>query len=57
VIAKAPEQKSFARRHWWIFPVAGAMVVGVALGVGIGVGTARPDPCMGATAGCLTIGP
>jgi tetratricopeptide (TPR) repeat protein len=57
VVQKQPEKKSFARRHWWIFPVAGAVVIGVAVGVGVGVGTARPDPCMGATSGCLTIGP
>jgi tetratricopeptide (TPR) repeat protein len=39
LVATAPPQreKSFARRHWWIFPVVGVVVAGVAVGLGVGL--------------------
>ena len=40
LVAAPPARPSFARRHWWIFPVA-VVVVGAAVGVGAYFGT-RP---------------
>jgi hypothetical protein len=39
----AAPPRSFARRHWWIFPVVGVVVAGVA--VGLGVGLTQPTGC------------
>ncbi len=40
---EAPAKKSFFQRNWWIFPVAGAVVAGVAVGIYF---AARPsNPC------------
>jgi tetratricopeptide (TPR) repeat protein len=41
----ATAKKSFARRNWWIFPVVGVVVAGVA--VGLGVGLSHRGPCDG----------
>jgi hypothetical protein len=43
---------SFARRHWWIFPVAAA-VVGVAVGVGVYYGTRGNQFDCGGAIGCI----
>jgi hypothetical protein len=48
----APPRKSWVKRNWWVFPVAGAVVVGVAVGVGVYYGTRAPDPCAGASLSC-----
>jgi tetratricopeptide (TPR) repeat protein len=37
----APQQRSFARRHWWIFPVGATLLVGAALGIGLGLSYGR----------------
>lgn len=51
--APAPQpHRSFARRNWWIFPVAGVILAGVAVGIYFGV---RPaDPCANSL-GCLDL--
>lgn len=41
--AAAPARPGFARRHWWIFPVVGVVVAGVA--IGLGVGLTQPTGC------------
>jgi tetratricopeptide (TPR) repeat protein len=43
--AREAPKKSFARRNWWIFPVVGVVVAGVA--VGLGVGLSHRGPCDG----------
>jgi tetratricopeptide (TPR) repeat protein len=51
-----PPRKSFARRNWWIFPVAGVVLVGITIGI---VYAARPTSnapdCTGASLGCLPL--
>jgi tetratricopeptide (TPR) repeat protein len=42
-VSTTPARPSFARRHWWIFPVVGVVVAGVA--VGLGVGLTQPTGC------------
>lgn len=37
VVPAPPPKPSFARRHWWIFPVVGVVVAGVAVGLGVGL--------------------
>jgi tetratricopeptide (TPR) repeat protein len=37
IVVTPPPRKSFARRNWWIFPVVGVVVVGVAVGLGVGL--------------------
>lgn len=48
-----PPRKSFVRRNWWIFPVAGVVIAGVAVGIYFGV---RPSPnaCAGSP-NCLDL--
>jgi tetratricopeptide (TPR) repeat protein len=46
-----PPKKSWARRNWWVFPVA-AVVVGVGVGLGVYYGTRAPDPCSSANLSC-----
>ncbi|HWE30324.1 MAG TPA: tetratricopeptide repeat protein [Polyangia bacterium] len=47
-----PQKKSFIRRNWWIFPVAGVVVAGAAVGIYF---AARPsNPCSGVTP-CLDL--
>jgi tetratricopeptide (TPR) repeat protein len=51
VTESAPPKKSFARRHWWIFPVTGVVLAGVAVGLYFGL---RPGVDCGATPlGCV----
>jgi tetratricopeptide (TPR) repeat protein len=50
--ASPPTRRSFLRRHWWIFPVAGA-VVGAAVGIYFGVRSASAPDCGSTTLGCL----
>jgi tetratricopeptide (TPR) repeat protein len=49
-LTTSPPVRSFARRHWWIFPVVGVAVVGLAVGLGVGLtqsGACRgPEPCL-----------
>jgi tetratricopeptide (TPR) repeat protein len=52
-VATAPPRRSFARRHWWIFPVVGAVAVGAAVGIYFGVRGASSPDCGSATLGCL----
>jgi hypothetical protein len=47
------ERRSFARRHWWIFPTVVVVAAGIA--VGLGVGLTRGGPCDG-MATCLDLG-
>jgi tetratricopeptide (TPR) repeat protein len=43
--ATPPPKRSWVRRNWWIFPVGGAVVAGVAVGIYF---AARPaNPCSG----------
>jgi tetratricopeptide (TPR) repeat protein len=54
VVAEKPVEKpkqSFARRNWWIFPVLGVVVAGVA--VGLGVGLSQPSGCAGQKGLCV----
>lgn len=51
LVRAAPPHKSWARRNWWLFP-AGAVVVGVAVGLGVYYGTRSADPCSGANLAC-----
>ncbi|MCA1663140.1 MAG: tetratricopeptide repeat protein [Myxococcales bacterium] len=48
--APAP-RRSWITRNWWIIP-AGAVVVGVAIGLGSYYGTRAADPCSGANLTC-----
>jgi hypothetical protein len=49
----APPRKSFARRHWWIFPVVGVVVAG---GLATGLYFALRPRC-GAGLGCVEYPP
>src|SRR5581483_2584479 len=33
LVEAPPPKKSFVKRHWWIFPVAGVVLAGVAVGI------------------------
>jgi hypothetical protein len=46
-----PPRKSFARRHWWIFPVIGGVAAGLAIGLGVGLAPARD--CGGVRGPCV----
>lgn len=49
-----PRQRSFLKRHWWIFPVAAVVVAGVA--VGLALGLQPKGGCAGSSAPCLDWG-
>ena len=52
VVEKPVEKpKSFARRNWWIFPVVGVVVAGVA--IGLGVGLSQPTGCAAQKGFCV----
>lgn len=49
-------RESFARRHWWIFPVAGVVLVGVGVGIYFAARPTSSAPdCNGAELGCLPL--
>jgi hypothetical protein len=51
--APPPPKKSFARRNWWIFPVAGVVVAGAVVGIVLGVRAGGPS-CSGMP-GCIDL--
>jgi tetratricopeptide (TPR) repeat protein len=53
--APTPGRPAFARRHWWIFPLAGVVVAGLAVGIYF---AARPAGlnCGAAGLGCVDAG-
>lgn len=51
----APEKKSFARRHWWIFPVGAVVLAGAAVGIYFGVRPAPQVGCGDASLGCIDV--
>ncbi len=51
----APPRKSFARRHWWIFPVGAVVLAGAAVGIYLGVKPAAQVGCGEASFGCLDV--
>ncbi len=53
VVGTPPAKKSFVKKNWWIFPVAGAVLVGVAVGIYFGVRPASQVDCNGASLGCI----
>jgi len=57
VVAVVPPrpQKSFARRHWWIFPVGAVVLAGAAVGIYFGVKPASQVGCGEASFGCLDV--
>jgi tetratricopeptide (TPR) repeat protein len=51
-VATQPRPRSFLRRHWWIFPVAGVVLAGVAVGIYFAVQSPKPA-CGSTTFGCI----
>jgi hypothetical protein len=51
--APTPPRKSFVRRNWWIFPVAGVVVAGVVVGAVLGARASGPS-CSGMP-GCIDL--
>jgi Tfp pilus assembly protein PilF len=45
-LTAAPPRKSFARKNWWVFPVAGVVAAGVVVGIVLGVRASGPS-CAG----------
>jgi tetratricopeptide (TPR) repeat protein len=52
VSTEAPPKKPFIKRHWWIIPVAGVVLAGVAVGIYFGTRPSQVD-CSSATLGCI----
>jgi len=49
------QKKSFARRHWWIFPVTAVVLAGAAVGIYFGVRPAPQVGCGDASLGCIDV--
>jgi tetratricopeptide (TPR) repeat protein len=47
-------RRSFARRHWWIFPAVGVVAAGVAVGLALGLG-GTSSPCAGTRVPCTDL--
>jgi len=54
-VVPPPPRKSFARRHWWIFPVGAVVLAGAAVGIYFGVRPATQVGCGEASFGCLDV--
>jgi tetratricopeptide (TPR) repeat protein len=54
IVAAPRPKQSFARRHWWLFPVVGVAVAGLAVGLGVGL-TQSGGACRGSEP-CLDLG-
>jgi hypothetical protein len=50
-----PDQPSWSRRHWWVYPVLGAVIAGGAFAA---YWETRPEPaqCNFGSIGCLPLG-
>ena len=53
VASEPPKKKSFIQKHWWISPVAGVVVAGVAVGAYFGTRPSGQVDCSAATLGCI----
>jgi tetratricopeptide (TPR) repeat protein len=53
IVAVAPPPRSFARRHWWIFPVAAVVAAGAAVGIYFAIRPPGRLTCSDAKLGCL----
>jgi tetratricopeptide (TPR) repeat protein len=53
IVATAPPPRSFARRHWWIFPVSAVVAAGAAVGIYFAIRPPGRLGCSDAKFGCL----